>query len=291
MSHYTHEYIDSTADFAAYRRSLRSREILSIAIDIEGEFNLHIYGEHFCLLQVFDGERVVLVDPFSVEIAEIQELLEDRDIAKLTYDAASDRALLFKNHRIRMRGIVDLRPAVELLSYEKKGLSSVIESALGVPPSSGKKRFQQYNWMKRPIDAGAIEYAISDVLHLYDLRDLLFRRLWEERLFEPYIRENLKVQDLDPETDREPGILRSGAFRRLSRSRQRLFRDLYEIRDRYARELNVPPNTAFPNKRLFAVLQDPRLLNDTRPARNVSRVKFTAMVEEMYGTIADGDTT
>lgn len=291
MSHHTYEYIESTPNLVQYRESLRSRGVQSIAIDIEGEFNLHIYGEHFCLLQVFDGERVVLIDPFSVDIGEIQGLLENRDIAKLTYDAASDRALLFKNHRIRMRGIVDLRPAVELLSYEKKGLSAVLETALSVAPSSGKKRFQQYNWMKRPIDAGAIEYAISDVLHLFKLRDLLFRQLWEERLIETYIRENLKVQDVDPETDREPGILRSGAFRRLSRTRQRLFRDLYAIRDRYARELNVPPNTAFPNKRLFAALQDPRLLGETKPARNVARESFTAMVEEMYGSVTDRDTT
>lgn len=286
MSHHQYEYIESTSDLVAYRESLRSRGITSIAIDIEGEFNLHIYGEHFCLLQVYDGERVVLIDPFAVEITEVQELLENRDIAKLTYDAASDRALLFKNHRIRMRGIIDLRPAVELLSYEKKGLSSILETVLGVPPSSGKKRFQQYNWTKRPIEAGAIEYAISDVLHLFGLRDLLFRRLWEERLFETYIRENLKVQDLDPETDREPGLLRSGAFRRLSSSRQRLFRDLYAIRDRYARDLNVPPNTAFPNKRLFSALQDPELLTQTSPARNVSRDVFKAMVDEMYRMIS-----
>ena len=34
-----------------------------IAVDFEGEFNLHIYGEHLCLIQIFDGCDFYLIDP------------------------------------------------------------------------------------------------------------------------------------------------------------------------------------------------------------------------------------
>ena len=34
-----------------------------IAVDFEGEFNLHIYGEHLCLIQVYDGKSYYIIDP------------------------------------------------------------------------------------------------------------------------------------------------------------------------------------------------------------------------------------
>ncbi len=277
----THQYIATTKDFVRYCNHLREDRIEMVAVDIEGEFNLHIYGEHFCLLQIFDGTEAVLVDPYEVEMAEIQGFFEDRDILKITYDAAGDRSLLFKQHGIRMRAILDLKPAVELLPYEKKGLSAVLEKVLKFPPETGKKRFQQYNWTRRPIEPDAIEYALKDVLPLFKLKDALFSRLNREGLMETYIRENLKVQDTDPETDRDPGVLRSGQFRHLSSARQELFRRLFAVRDQYAKRENLPPNDLFSNKDLFAFVRSERPLSSVRPGRRVGRENFSAMLQEM----------
>ncbi len=65
-----------------------------MAADLEAEMNLHIYGEHFCLLQLYDGSRPAIVDPKSVSIDKIKAFLEDPAITKIFYDAASDRGLL-----------------------------------------------------------------------------------------------------------------------------------------------------------------------------------------------------
>lgn len=275
------EYIDTTDAFIAYRRSLSQREIDTVAIDIEGEFNLHIYGEHFCLLQLFDGERAIIVDPLTVSRDELQAFLEDRDLIKIAYDAASDRSLLYKTKKILLRGILDLRPAVELLGFEKRGLSNVLGEVLGVRNDANKKRYQQYNWTKRPIDDGALNYAIEDVLHLFRLRDALLPRIVETGLLPAYIRENLKVQDVVPQTDREPGVLRSKAFRRMSKPQQRSFRALFTVRERYAAQLNLPPNTVLPNRTLFAVAQGERSTAELPCPSRVPGDTFTEMVEEM----------
>jgi ribonuclease D len=34
---------------------MEQQGINTIAMDFEGEINLHIYGEHLCLIQVFDS--------------------------------------------------------------------------------------------------------------------------------------------------------------------------------------------------------------------------------------------
>lgn len=36
--------------------------VQQVAMDFEGEFNLHCYGEHLCLIQIFDGAGFYLID-------------------------------------------------------------------------------------------------------------------------------------------------------------------------------------------------------------------------------------
>jgi ribonuclease D len=38
---------------------------------------------------------------------------------------------------------------------------------------SVEKKYQRYNWMRRPIDPNAMEYALTDVKYLFELRDRL----------------------------------------------------------------------------------------------------------------------
>lgn len=274
--------IATDRDFNAWYQAL-PKDLYAIAIDLEAEFNLHVYGEHFCLLQVFDGTNAVAIDPFSVSIPLIASLLESRDRIKITYDCASDRALLFKNHGVRMNAVLDLRPAVELLGFARQGLGSVLEEVLSIAPVRDKQRFQQYDWTRRPINEAALAYAIDDVVHLYRLREELLTRISDAGLTDRYLVENFKVQDRDPETDRKPGILRGNRFRRLTSQQQSLLEQLHAAREAIARELNVPPNNVFPNRELFAVATGARDPNDVTPARNIPREPY----RELLGTFAE----
>lgn len=276
-----YRFIETDAEFRSYREQLGRRKSESLALDLEAEFNLHVYGEHFCLLQLYDGHQAVLVDPQTVPIESVRELLEDRDILKITYDSAGDRSLLFRNHGIRMRGILDLRPAVDLLQLEKQGLSAVLETVLGLEPAGGKKRYQQYNWMRRPIDPGAISYALDDVLYLFELKDELMRRLHAQELMDRFILENLKVQDQDPPVDRKPGFLRSNRFRRLAGPLQRRMEALAAIRERYAREFNLPPNSVVANRLLYELVEGRMSVAELRPGRGVPGDRFASMRKEM----------
>ena len=47
--------IDSDSSLKTQLDFWQAHGITSIAMDFEGEFNLHIYGEHLCLVQIFDG--------------------------------------------------------------------------------------------------------------------------------------------------------------------------------------------------------------------------------------------
>jgi ribonuclease D len=279
-------YIDNDRSFESWFRSIPAQQF-AVAVDLEAEFNLHRYGEHFCLLQVFDGNTAVAIDPQTVSIDLIQGFLENRNLLKITYDSASDRALLYKNHRILMNTILDLQPAVQLLEFKKQGLGSVLEEVLRIPPAQDKQRFQQYDWTRRPIHPDALAYAMDDVFHLYRLRDELFERLRLAGLMDRYWVENFRGQSKEPELDRKPGMLRGGRYKRLKPHQQALLDRLHAARETVAAEVNLPPNSVFPNRALFGVATGELRLEAVRPPKPVPRSAFEDLVATFTEMLAD----
>jgi ribonuclease D len=276
--------IGDDQQFAAYRNRLESRAIRSVAMDLEAEFNLHVYGERFCLLQLYDGIEEAVVDPFTTSIDLIKTLLEDEGLQKITYDSASDRLLLAKAHGIRLNAILDLKPAVEILDLERQDLSSVLAETLGVNEAGSKKRFQRYNWTRRPLDPEAVRYAVRDVRHLFALKDVLFQMLSRDNLMDHYLQENRRRQDRLPDVNRSPGLFRSSRYQRLNPGQRQELKRIYDIRERYAQELDVPPNTVLANTDLFALVSGQIGLADLVSNRRIPDRAFRALKREISDT-------
>jgi ribonuclease D len=267
----TYEYIDTEDKFVAFVDSLKTHGTQCVAFDIEGESNLHQYGETLCLIQVYDGHHAVLIDPFRVPIRPIQEFLENRSILKIMFDAAGDRAFLYKNCGIDPLSILDLQAAAILLDYEKRDLSSVLKQALGLDSGRSKKRFQKYNWCTRPIDPKAIDYALGDVIHLFDLKEQLLADIVGNSLLDQFILKNTQSQNKPHIYDKRPSLFRSSKYKALSGPEQRVFKVLFDLRDRVAKHVNLPPNTVLLNDSL-AQLASKRV--------GLHRVKFDRRVPE-----------
>ncbi len=239
-----------------YIESLSQKKNKTIAIDIECEMNLHCYGEHLCLIQIYDQNNKVIIDPLHIrnkeELVEILKLIfENRNILKIAYDAAGDASVIEKLYGVKFKSILDLKPAVNLLKYEKQGLGNVLQQELSIPPIS-KKRFQKYNWMRRPLDPEALEYAMSDVIYLFKLKDILMDRIINAGLLEQYMLLNLMAQNKDyvPANPAEIYKKRPG-YNRLPSDAKKRYRKLYDIREEYAKQINRPPNFIINNAKLL----------------------------------------
>ncbi len=258
--------LKDTQAIERYLEDLANRRVNTIALDIEGEFNLHCYGEHLCLVQIFDGARDIIIDPQSFEKkTPLKLLFEKRDLLKIMYDSASDAALLHNVYGISIKSILDLRPAVSLLDYEKQHLSHVLSEELGIPPVK-KKRFQRYNWMKRPIDQDALEYAMNDVRHLFALERKLFQKLSQMNLFDTYILQNLMIQNGTIKNNQTDRHKKAKGYSRLNRLEKIRFKMLFAVRDRFARQLNKPPHFVFNNAALLALSR-----TDVRAAEQIEK--------------------
>lgn len=243
-------YIKDNTEMKRYLQELEASGIDELAVDIEGEFNLHRYGEHLCLVQIFHNDNFTVVDPLSTDIQLIKQFFEMEKMKKLVYDCTSDRTLLFRRYDIRFTSPVDLVPAVELLELEKKGLNSVLSSVLGMEQKP-KKKFQRYDWMRRPIDCDALEYAVEDVAHLFPLRDKLFQRLEEKGLMEEYQKRLAEVAGRPIAKKGVPGLFKKNRFKRLSSSRQSAMKELFSAREMAAEKMDLPPDRIVPNRVLF----------------------------------------
>ncbi|NQT59847.1 MAG: ribonuclease D [Bacteroidetes bacterium] len=243
--------LTTNQEISEYLNALEKSGQNIIALDLEGEFNLHCYGEHLCLVQIYDGTRDVIIDPIAHPgLTMMKELFTKRNLLKIMYDASSDAALIQHLYGVRITSILDLRPAVTLLGYSGQSLSFLLEEEFNIVPVN-KKKFQQHNWMRRPIPADAIEYAMNDVRMLFELKDRLLGKLVAGNLLDQYILQNLYVQNGQIKSMQKDKYKKAKGYNRLNAEQKNLFSNLFNAREKIAKAANMPPNSVFPNRALM----------------------------------------
>ena len=248
--------LNTLGSVESYFGELVENNINTIAIDIECEMNLHCYGEHLCLIQIYDQKNTALIDPLKFDkknelYSALKTVFESRNILKITYDVAGDASLIEKLYGIKFKSVLDLRPAVQLLEYEKQSLTYVLHEELSVPLIA-KKKFQTYNWMRRPIDPEALKYAISDVIYLFDLKDKLMKKIITKGLLDKYTLMNLIAQNKEfVKPDSESTYKKRKGYDRLSRLAKNKYKSVYDLRDKYAQKVNKSPSVLISNNNLL----------------------------------------
>ena len=275
-------YINITngAELRSYLKRFEERELHIIALDIEAESNLHVYGEKLCLMQIFDGVNSIIIDPFKIDNDTLKLLFENAAILKVMYDAGSDLSLLKNTADIEIKSILDLRPAAELLNYEKKDLHSVIAFELGIFLNK-KKKYQQYNWIKRPVSEQAIDYAINDVIHLLALKDIILAKLFAKKLLEPFLLKNLQIQNKD--YTRAPGdkYKKINGYSRLRDDKKAAFRRVFDIREKYAKLYDMTPHNVINKADLINIVKDAKFIDEIRFTKRISADLIRDILHEL----------
>jgi len=139
-----YKLIDTNDQFLSYLDKFEVKKRYVIALDMEANSNLHAYGFNLALVQINDGSDIILVDPLNMDARSLKRFFENQNILKVMYDAASDIYLLKNENGIDLKSVLDLKPAVDLLHYEKKDLHSIIRIEIGVKLEK-KRKFQKSN--------------------------------------------------------------------------------------------------------------------------------------------------
>ncbi len=262
-------YIDDKIELRAYLKRFEEKVHHVIALDIEAESNLHAYGEKLCLIQIFDGVNNVIIDPLQIEIDTLKRLFENTNILKVMYDAGSDLSLLKNTTDIEIKSILDLRPAAELLAYDKKDLHSVIAYELGIFLEN-KKKYQKHNWIKRPVSALAISYALNDVIYLLALKDVILAKIYAKKLLETFMLKNLQVQNKDYTRNPEDKYRKISGFSSLRDDEKTIFRKVFDIREKYAQKCDMPPHNIIRKTDLINIVRDTGFVNEIHFSKRIN---------------------
>lgn len=237
---YIYTMLDSDQKLSQAMQNWKAEGITSLAMDFEGEFNLHIYGEHLCLVQLYDGKEFFLIDPFAVSPAKLKEFLEDGTVEKIMFDCASDSALVRKESGILMEGLYDIRVQALALGYTGN-LTGLVQRYIGeenTEDAASKKKNQMTNWLLRPLKAAQVQYALGDVAHLFALKAFLAADVQEKGL-SAQVEEAMKDVGKSKGPDK-PGWTKFSSWKYLSKEEKVFLKHFFQARDTLARKYNVP---------------------------------------------------
>ena len=238
--------------------------VTSVAMDFEEESNLHCYGEHVCIIQLYDKTNYYILD--CLELIKTQEGLQalkaflEGPIEKVMFACQSDAALARKALKIQLKNIYDIR--ILALALELTGnLTSIEETYLGQKESSeeanaSKKRFQTANWMRRPIPEAQIQYALGDVQYLFELKQLLEQDV--EKLPKAKKKEiqNALKTCAEPKHPERPGWEKICNFKMLSTQEKVFIKYYFLARDSVAKAHNVPASQVLAKQKIVAMAKE-----------------------------------
>ncbi len=257
-----------------------------IAIDLEFDKNRYRYGFNLCLMQIYADDTCYLIDPLSKEmdINHIFPILENPYITKVAFSFGEDIRLL---HYIgcEPKGVYDLSFAIALLDYPPTSLTNHLKDIVGVEVG---KSSQQSNWFNRPLSEDQLEYAASDVLHLFDLRNALDLQLKENGIEDWVRQENEAFESADYSNENHNEVLKEKYKNGLNQVEWHVFAALMMFRDEYAESMNRPPYHIIDRGYLKELASNPESLHNWtskksthKSLRNESvKVEIKELIEE-----------
>jgi ribonuclease D len=238
---------------AALARSLGGCR--AIGLDTESD-SLYHHFDKVCLVQLAtDRGEAFLVDTLAVrDLSPLAPVLADPALAKVLHGADYDVTTLKRDFGFAFASLFDTMIAARLLGKSEIGLAAVARDELGVTLS---KDSQKDDWSRRPLTPRQEAYALSDVVHLVELRERLSAKLaaagrldWLSEECEAVARLEPAVRRRDPEA-----YLDVKGARRLPPRALAAFHELHAWRERRAEEKDTPAFKILGNESLLRLAE------------------------------------
>lgn len=160
------DLVDNKRDLLAVVEQLGNER--SYAVDTEFHRERTYYPK-VALVQLAFADRLVIIDPLAVDIAPLADVFAGDGIAVL-HAAAQDLEVFERSCGVVPGTIFDTQIAAGFLGLSSPSLASLHERELGKRLPKGDRLT---DWLRRPLSEQQLDYAISDVADLLQIRDRL----------------------------------------------------------------------------------------------------------------------
>ncbi len=251
--------------------SIRLNSVKEFSFDTEFDRFKRGYGFKLLLLQIFDGEICFLIDTVLInDLRPLWHVFENEQIAKVVYSGREDVDLL-KRTGCNPGNVFDVQIAAILCDRSEKSFSKLLKSEFGIELD---KSMQTSDWIKRPLAFEQLIYASNDVIHLLSLKAILENEAGERNVSDFIRAENL-ILELSTTKDFAPKLSKK-QLRVFSEYHQTKLLELFMVRDRIARTMNVPPFHIVSDAHLEDIIKDPAAFLERPFSKGFSRRAIAA---------------
>jgi len=249
-----YELIENDKDLVLLQKKWEDDGITLISMDFEGEFNLHVYGEHLCLIQLYDKKNYYLVDALKVSKPALKVFLESK-IQKIMFDCSSDSTLVRRESGIILNNIFDIRVLAKAIGYYGNLAGLIVRNLKIENLDNNKKQKQKSNWMKRPLSPEQLLYALDDVKYLFDLKESLEEEI--KILSDKEIKDiNFRMSNCAKPKHKDTLEWERLCSRRMNKRTKIYLREYWFVRDRIAQRRNKPASFIIDKKTLIKMAEE-----------------------------------
>ncbi|WP_055588255.1 HRDC domain-containing protein [Peterkaempfera griseoplana] len=208
-----------------------------VAVDAERASGYR-YGQRAYLIQLRRaGAGTALIDPIACpDLTALGDALADTE---WVVHAATQDLPCLAEVGMRPSRLFDTELAGRIAGFPRVGLGPMTESVLGY---SLAKEHSAVDWSTRPLPEPWLRYAALDVEVLVELRDALEQELDSQGKLEWALEEFAAIAAAPPPAPRVDPWRRTSGLHKVRRRRQlAAVRELWQLRDRTARERDVSP--------------------------------------------------
>jgi ribonuclease D len=234
--------VTTAADLGALCERVRA----AARVGIDTEFhNERTYTARLMVVQLAFEDGYAIVDPLAIPNLEplARALCETTVVG---HALTSDLKIFADRFNLVPAHIFDCQVAASFLGYGMAiSLADLVRDLCAVRL---KKSQTVSDWSARPLSDKQLEYLVDDVAHLTDMHDKLATRLNAKGRLEWAVEECRQLSDIERyQTDERRAYARIPGANRMSRRELGVLSELVRLRDRIARERDLPLKYVLPD--------------------------------------------
>jgi len=258
-------------------------------VGIDTEFHTEkSYTPHLMVVQLLFDDGVAIVDPLALR--DLRPLVDALAGARVVGHAlSSDLRIMADAFETLPRAAYDTQVAAAFVGY---GLSiSLLDLVRDLCGVTLRKSQTVSDWSTRPFTPKQVEYLVDDVKHLFELEDKLEAKL-AARGRETWAEEEMPalVQLKSYRNDPRRLYLRVSGNARMNRRELGILNELAILRDRYARERNIPLKYVLPDDVMIGLVQlRPKTVDELSQLRRIDNGTRRNLGDRLIEAIARGE--
>ena len=279
------ELVTQQAALDRYCRQWRSAGVFAFDTEFIRD---ETYDAALCLVQVSAGGEVVLVDPTAkLDLASFWDLVLDDSVVKVVHAGKEDLEVCLRVTGKVPHNIYDVQIAAGFVGYGYPlSLVRLVESLLHRRLAKAQTLT---DWLRRPLTAAQMRYAVEDVVHLPDVYERLRSEIAQANRTAWVAEEMRCFEDADfYRAPAEERALRLRGSKKLDGLGLAVLERLVEWRDQWAKSRNRPIRALMRDDVLVEIARRrPQHETDIEVMRGFHQARNRKLVRELLALIAE----